>query len=72
MKNHSIALLIALLATLGCARAGAAKAHARAMKPAPSSRAPRSAPQPSDTTTVAPHVWELTALAARKGPSVAS
>jgi hypothetical protein len=73
MKDLSMALSIVLLATLGCARAGATKAHAHAMKPAPSSPAPDSArTQTSDTARVAPNVWELTALALRKGPSSAS
>jgi hypothetical protein len=68
-----IALSIAILATASCARAGATKAHVRAMKPAPTSAQPPStAHQNSDTESVAPRVWELTALAARKGPSVAS
>ena len=71
VRNSSVALAIALLATLGCTRAGATKAHAHAMKPDPSSLAPGSAsPQTTDTARVAPNVWELTALAARKGPSV--
>jgi hypothetical protein len=79
MKNTSpsalvmIALSIAILATASCARAGATKAHVRAMKPAPRSAQPGSASrQNSDTESVTPRVWELTALAARKGLSVAS
>ncbi|HEY3745904.1 MAG TPA: hypothetical protein VGL17_06660, partial [Gemmatimonadaceae bacterium] len=76
MKNTNpsavlmIALSIAILVTAGCARAGATKAHVRAMKPTPTSAPPRPASrQNSDTESVTPRVWELTALAARKGPS---
>ena len=72
-ENYLMALSIAIFASVGCARAGATKAHVRAMKPAPTSE-PRgsAAHQNSDTESVTPKVWELTALAARKGPSVAS
>lgn len=67
------ALSIATLAAVSCSRAGATKAHARAMKPAPTSAQPAAAThQDSDTESVAPKVWELTALAVRKGPPVAS
>ena len=72
-RKYSMALSIAILATASCARAGATKAHMRAMKPTPTSVQLRStAHQNSDTESVTPRVWELTALAARKGPSVAS
>ena len=71
-RKYSMALSIAILVTASCARAGATKAHVRAMKPTPTSAQPRStAHQNSDTESVAPKVWELTALAACKGPSVA-
>jgi hypothetical protein len=72
-RRYSLMLPIAILAALSCSRAGATKAHARAMKPVPTSAQPPSAAhQNSDTESVAPKVWELTALAHRKGPSVAS
>jgi hypothetical protein len=67
MKNTSpsalpmIALSVAILATASCARAGATKAHWRAMKPAPTSAQPGSASrQNADTESVTPRVWELT------------
>ena len=74
MQNalHTLMLSIAILVSASCSRAGATKAHARAMKPAPTSVQPASPHQNSDTESVAPKVWELTALAARKGPSSAS
>lgn len=71
-RKYSIALSIAILVTVGCARAGATKAHVRPMKPTPSAQPGSAAHQNSDTESVTPKVWELTALAARKGPSVAS
>lgn len=72
-RKYSMALSMAILVTASCARAGATKVHARAMKPTPASTQPGStAHQNSDTGSVAPKVWELTALAARKGPPVAS
>lgn len=68
MKNTSpsallmLALAIAFLSTASCTRAGATKAHVRAMKPAPTSAQPGSASrQHSDTESVTPRVWELTA-----------
>ena len=72
-RAYSIATTIAILAAVGCTRAGVTKAHAHAMKPAPTSAQPVPAsPQNTDTASLAPKVWELTALAARKGPSAAS
>lgn len=72
-REYSIALAIGILVIASCTRAGATKAHARAIKPAPQSVRPGSAAhQNSDTGSVTPKVWELTALAGRKGPSVAS
>jgi hypothetical protein len=68
-RNRSIALFV-LLVTLGCTRAGATNAHARAIKPAPASEAPDSASVGRSDST--PRVWELTALADRKGPPIAS
>lgn len=66
--RYSMALSMAILVTVGCARAGATKAHVRAMKPAPTSVPRQSAGhQNSDTESVTPKVWELTALAPRKG-----
>lgn len=69
-RNRSIALAFALLVTLGCTRAGATKAHAHAIKPAPASVGPDSLSSGKSDST--PRVWELTAIAARKGPSAAS
>jgi hypothetical protein len=70
--KYLMALSIAILASVGCSRAGATRAHVPAMKPAPKSVQPDpGAPRNSDTERVTPKVWELTALAARKGPSVA-
>jgi hypothetical protein len=70
--NYLMVLSIAIFASVGCTRAGATRAHVRAMKPAPKSVPPDSgAPRNSDTESVTPKVWELTALAAGKGPSVA-
>jgi hypothetical protein len=73
IRNYSMALSMAVLVIAGCTRAAATKAHVRAMKPAPKSvpagvRVLRS----SETDSVTPRVWELTALAPRKGPSVVS
>jgi hypothetical protein len=69
--NYSMALSIVLLASVGCTRAGITKAHAHAMKPVPASVKSDSIGN-TDTTSVTPKVWELTALAAHEGPSVAS
>jgi hypothetical protein len=71
--GYSIALSIAILVTAGCTRAGVSKGNAHAMKPVPASmKSDSGSVQNADTTTVTPKVWELTALAPRKGPSVAS
>ena len=69
--NRLLALFIVLLTSVSCARAGATKAHAHAMKPVPASVESDSIGN-TDTTSVAPKVWELTALAGSKGPSVAN
>jgi hypothetical protein len=70
-QKYSIALSIAILVTAGCTRAGVTKAHAHAMKPVPASVKSDSGSVQNNHTTVAPKVWELTALAGRKGSSVA-
>ena len=74
IRGHktSIALWIGILVGVGCARAGGTKAHVRVMKPTPSAQRGSAAHQNSDTERVTPKVWELTALATSKGPSVAS
>lgn len=72
-RNASITLSIVLLVMVGCTRVAATKGHARAMKPAPTWVRPHPASsRNSDTTSVTPKVWELTALAPGKGPSAAS
>lgn len=69
MKRSSLAtraccaaLSMALASTMGCARAGAPKGHARAIKPAPLSVQPDSVSHRNpDSTSLTPRVGELMA-----------
>jgi hypothetical protein len=70
-RNASMTLSLAILIAVGCTGAAATKRHARAMKPAPTAVMRRPASRAtSDSASVSPNVWELTALAHRKGTSV--